>query len=411
MNELSIHLENVNKRYALGEKGYRSLRESIISVFKGKKEKKEILWALDNVSFDVKKGEVVGVIGPNGAGKSTLLKLLAKVAVPTSGKVITNGRIGALIELAAGFHHELTGRENIYLYGSIMGMKRSEINEKFSEIVAFSGLEKFLDTPVKKYSSGMKARLGFSVSIHIDPDILLIDEVLSVGDYAFQEKCLEKMEQYKERGVTILFVSHNMDSVRKLCKRTLLLRRGRVVQDGDTAAAIDKYFDIVSTERKTLTFVDETGEKKERVKIHDIQLLNTDNKATSHFYAGETAVLRYTAKFAGDAKVFFNFLVWRNDRLLVYDTSQYLLQKQYVEGHAGSCIRVEFKFKVNLLKGVYSIGTHITDYESNVYLDVVDNAGYLFVVEDFSYGGVADLRAEAAVIPINYGQKMVIMQK
>ena len=400
MKDIVVKIENISKNFFLGQRGYQSFREDMVNFFVRKEKNRELFWALKNISFELKKGEILGIIGPNGAGKSTLLKMLARVMVPTSGKVFIEGRIGALIELAAGFHPELTGRENIYLYGSIMGMKKREINEKFQEIVDFSGLEKFLDTPLKRYSSGMKARLGFSVSAHINPNILLIDEVLSVGDLSFQAKCLSKMEEYKNKGITIIFVSHNMDSIRKICQRTILLKKGQILIDGDTGEAIDKYFRVVSEERKNLFFVSSDGQRKEMVKIKDVQLLNSKGQLSSHFSTGETAIFKYKVFFRGDAKVFFNFLVWRSDRLLVYDTSQYLLTKQYVNGESEAEIFVEFRFKVDLLKGTYHIGTHITDFEKNIYHDVIDNAVFLFVTEDISYGGVANLNSEIKITDV-----------
>ncbi|HDK41048.1 MAG TPA: ABC transporter ATP-binding protein, partial [Nitrospirae bacterium] len=204
MSDVTIKLENVSKRYRLGQSGYSSLREDIVNIFRKRGSGPGPFWALRDVSFEVKKGEAVGIIGYNGAGKSTILKLLANVTEPSSGSVLTNGKIGALIELSAGFHPELTGRENIYLYGSIIGMKRSYIKQRYSEILEFSGLKKFIDTPIKRYSSGMLARLGFSVSSHLDPDILLVDEVLSVGDYMFQNKCLKKMMEFRDTDRTIV---------------------------------------------------------------------------------------------------------------------------------------------------------------------------------------------------------------
>ncbi len=410
--QLAIKVENVSKKYTLGQRGYRTLREDIFRLFTHKKKGQEDsdFYALKDVSFQLKKGEILGIIGPNGAGKSTILKLLSGITLPTKGYVHKEGKIAAMIELAAGFHPELTGRENIYLYGSIMGMKNKEIDKRFKQIVDFSEIGEFLDTPLKRYSSGMKARLGFSVSSHIDADILLIDEVLSVGDFGFQEKCIAKMEEYRNKGVTIIFVSHNLDSIRKLCKRTLLLKKGSVVVDGGTTEAIDRYFDIISEEKKNFLFTDKEGSRKELVKISDARLFDAEGRLTTHFNPGDTASFRYKAIFRGDAKVYFNFVVFRNDRLYVYDSSQYLLRKQYIEAKAGTCVTVEFKFKVNLLKGIYHIGTHVTDFEKNIYHDVIDNATFLFVSENFSYAGVADLNANIEVTGID-DDKVLLRQK
>jgi lipopolysaccharide transport system ATP-binding protein len=203
----------------------------------------DILWALDGVSFEVKRGEVLGIIGRNGAGKSTLLKILSRITEPTSGWVGINGRVASLLEVGTGFHPELTGRDNVYMNGTLLGMTKREIDRKFDEIVDFSGVERFLDTPVKRYSSGMQVRLAFAVAAHLDPEILIVDEVLAVGDYEFQKKCLGKIEEVAHggEGRTILFVSHNMGMVRSLCSRCLYLKAGRVVADGDTAKIIDLY--------------------------------------------------------------------------------------------------------------------------------------------------------------------------
>jgi lipopolysaccharide transport system ATP-binding protein len=201
----------------------------------------DIIWALKNVSFEVKKGEVLGIIGKNGAGKSTLLKILSKITAPSSGQAEIRGRISCLLEVGTGFHRELTGRENIYLNGTILGMTKKEVDRKFDEIVDFSGIKKFIDTPVKRYSSGMKVRLGFSVAAHLEPEILIIDEVLAVGDFDFQKKCLNKMGEVGKQGRTVLFVSHNMQAITRLCSRAILLEDGRIKYDGLSSEVVAKY--------------------------------------------------------------------------------------------------------------------------------------------------------------------------
>ena len=201
----------------------------------------EEFWALKDVDFEIKRGEVVGIIGRNGAGKSTLLKILSRITEPTEGRVTINGRIGSLLEVGTGFHPELTGRENIYLNGAILGMRRAEIRRKFDEIVAFAEIEKFLDTPVKRYSSGMYVRLAFAVAAHLEPEILLVDEVLAVGDAEFQRKSLGKMSDVANGGRTVLFVSHNLAAVRSLCSRAFLFERGKLAFGGDVSAALTSY--------------------------------------------------------------------------------------------------------------------------------------------------------------------------
>lgn len=206
-----------------------------------KKDGRDVLWALQDISFSVRHDEIVGIIGGNGAGKSTLLKVISRITQPTSGEVRFRGRVSSLLEVGTGFHPELTGRENIYLNGTILGMSKKEIDSKFDQIVEFSGVEKFIDTPVKRYSSGMKVRLAFSVAAHLEPEILLIDEVLAVGDVAFQKKCLGKMGEVAREGRTVLFVSHNMDAVRKLCTRAILLCEGRLLLESDSNTVVERY--------------------------------------------------------------------------------------------------------------------------------------------------------------------------
>jgi lipopolysaccharide transport system ATP-binding protein len=256
-----ISIEGLSKRYFIGHQSikresYTSLRDVISREMRAFARKAsdfvhgeqivqgdtiEEFWALRDISFDIKQGEVIGIIGPNGAGKSTLLKVLSRITEPTSGRVKITGRVASLLEVGTGFHPELTGRENIFLNGAILGMKRSDIRKHFDEIVAFSGVEKFLDTPVKRYSSGMYLRLAFAVAAHLEPDILVIDEVLAVGDSEFQKKCIGKMQDATSGGRTVLFVSHNMSAIRSLTKRSAVLAQGRVVFDGDTDSAIEAY--------------------------------------------------------------------------------------------------------------------------------------------------------------------------
>jgi lipopolysaccharide transport system ATP-binding protein len=256
MSEIVIKVENLSKQYRIGEReGYKTFRETLMNIWKSpfkkiaatsiksktKQSQPETIWALKDVSFNVKRGEVVGVIGRNGAGKTTLLKILSKITLPTEGRVELRGVVGSLLEVGTGFHPELTGHENIYLYGAILGMDRWEVTRKFDEIVAFAELEKFIDTPIKRYSSGMYMRLAFAVAAHLEPEILLVDEVLAVGDFAFQKKCLGKMEDVSKEGRTVLFVSHNMGAVNQLCSRAIVLRNGLIEFKGSTSESIKKY--------------------------------------------------------------------------------------------------------------------------------------------------------------------------
>ena len=239
-----VQVKDLSKRYYIGKKQSGSLRETLSHAAGNlfSKTESEEFWALKDVSFEVQQGEVLGIIGKNGAGKSTLLKILSRITEPTTGSVVIDGRVSSLLEVGTGFHPELTGRENIFLNGAILGMKRAEIRKKFDEIVAFSGIEQFIDTPVKRYSSGMYVRLAFAVAAHLEPEILIIDEVLAVGDAEFQKKCLGKMKDVSEQqGRTVIFVSHNMSAILNLCARTIFLRNGRLNMDGNSISVINEY--------------------------------------------------------------------------------------------------------------------------------------------------------------------------
>jgi lipopolysaccharide transport system ATP-binding protein len=262
MTDIAIRVEGLSKQYRLGakEEPYKTLRESLInaaglpfrglSSLLGRRESAAAMpshYALNDVTFEVKAGDVVGVIGRNGAGKSTLLKVLSRIVEPSHGSAEIHGRIGSLLEVGTGFHPELTGRENIFLNGVILGMKRREIVSKFDEIVAFAEIEKFLDTPVKRYSSGMYVRLAFAVAAHLEPEILLVDEVLAVGDISFQARCVGKMGDIARQGRTIVFVSHSMAAINALCKHCLLIDRGRVARQGSAAAVVEEYVSMGRT--------------------------------------------------------------------------------------------------------------------------------------------------------------------
>ncbi len=288
---LAIKLENISKCYRIGlqEDTFDNLAETVSHFIKSPLNNfrkyrslykfedlnpaqdnvpSDIIWALRDVSFEVEQGEIVGLIGLNGAGKSTLLKILSKITYPTSGRATIRGRISSLLEVGTGFHPELTGRENVYLNGTILGMRRKEIDKKFDEIVDFSAVEKFIDTPVKRYSSGMKVRLAFAVAAHLEPEILLIDEVLAVGDVRFQKKCLNKMQDVGQQGRTVLFVSHNMRTVTRLCPRTILLNGGRVQVDGPAHRVVSAYMNSDNTklaERKWTDLMEAPGDEVVRL--------------------------------------------------------------------------------------------------------------------------------------------------
>ena len=304
MTDIAIKVYNLSKMYRIGEKQerYYTFRDTLTNIalapFRclrriGKPPKEEeIIWALKDVSFEVKRGEVIGIIGRNGAGKTTLLKILSRITEPTEGHAEIHGRVGSLLEVGTGFHPELTGRENIFLNGAILGMKKTEINRKFDEIVAFAEIEKFMDTPVKRYSSGMYVRLAFAVAAHLEPEILLVDEVLSVGDAAFQKKCLGKMRTVSKAGRTVLFVSHSMPAIENLCERVLWIDQGSIVRDGEARKVVAQYIDKINqaTETRKVGEYQNLGHRRGsgEVQFTDFRLINGSGVKTKEFTMGET---------------------------------------------------------------------------------------------------------------------------
>ena len=246
MSQVVIKAEGLAKKYQIGQLKATSIRDRVLNLRKAQSKIRDEFWALQDVSFELEQGQAVGIIGRNGAGKSTLLKILSRITYPTNGRFEMTGRVASLLEVGTGFHPELSGRENVFLNGTILGMNRSEIRQKFDEIVEFSGVEKFVDTPVKHYSSGMYVRLAFAVAAHLDPEILIIDEVLAVGDQEFQNKCLGKMDQVTKQGRTVLFVSHNMSAVSSLTTKCLFLEAGKVRQFGATNSVVNAYLNVES---------------------------------------------------------------------------------------------------------------------------------------------------------------------
>jgi len=291
--ETAILVEGLSKQYMIGEHqaSYRTIRETIVDATKAPFQRaaslmrgqaygaaglREEIWALRDVSFEVKRGEVLGIIGRNGSGKTTLLKLLSRITVPTEGSADIHGRVSSLLDVGTGMHAELTGRENVYLNGAILGMRRTEINRKFDEIVEFSGVQKFIDTPLKHYSSGMYVRLAFSVAAHLEPDVLLVDEVLAVGDAEFQAKCLGKMEEVAESGRTVLFVSHQMGAVMNLCPRTLLLDAGEIKASGPTDIVVDTYLTESMSLEGQVVFPKERQHADRGVRFEAVRILDSN---------------------------------------------------------------------------------------------------------------------------------------
>ncbi len=318
MDDIAIRVEGLSKRYRIGaqQQAYKTLREKLndaaLAPFRAarhlvthngkgnsqsaiRNSKSNLFWALKDVSFEVKRGEVVGIIGRNGAGKSTLLKILSRITEPTEGYADMHGRIASLLEVGTGFHPELTGRENIYLNGSILGMKRAEINKKFDEIVAFSEIDKFIDTPVKYYSSGMYVRLAFAVAAHLDPEILLVDEVLAVGDATFQKKCLGKMSDVAKEGRTVFFVSHNMPAILNLCPKAILFDLGRKRIIGDCQKVVEEYLSGIRGDM-TLPLNERSDRRGNKlIRFTSVEFKNSNGISVSRAYSGQdiSIILRY----------------------------------------------------------------------------------------------------------------------
>jgi lipopolysaccharide transport system ATP-binding protein len=304
VSDIAIRAENLSKLFRIGAyQESRTLREHIVESFTSLLRRRRVgarentIWALRDVSFEVERGEVVGIIGANGAGKSTVLKILSRITEPTAGRAELHGRVGSLLEVGTGFHYELTGRENVYLNGAILGMRRVEIEQKFDQIVAFSETEKFIDTPIKHYSTGMQMRLAFAVAAHLEPEILIIDEVLAVGDVSFQNKCLGKMQDVAGEGRTVLFVSHNMGAVANLCTSALWLAEGKVVMRGPVQETIAAYMQTVSG-----PIQNDTARWRHHgsgdARIVDARLLNTNGQPRTTFGMGETLVVELDVEFS-----------------------------------------------------------------------------------------------------------------
>jgi len=324
----AIRSSSIGKKFVLGAINSSSLREQVTEQVKSilgnrsDKEKATDFWALKDVSFTIQPGEVVGVIGKNGAGKSTLLKLLSRITPPTEGKIEVNGRLASLLEVGTGFHPELTGRENVYLNGSILGMRKKEITERFDEIIDFAGIHKFVDTPVKRYSSGMYVRLAFAVAAHLHPEILIIDEVLAVGDAEFQKKCLGKMNEVASQGRTVIFVSHNMGAIAELCNRVIVLDEGRIVYDGNKNEAVSIY--LSGNSPKSFFDIDEYPKLKQahETVILRAEMTNERGEPQSHFQLNEGFEFHITYRLAEaqpDSRI--SIVLYRNGHPIFTDFS------------------------------------------------------------------------------------------
>jgi lipopolysaccharide transport system ATP-binding protein len=389
----SISVESLSKRYELGAlRQETQLRDQLVHLLRApfsKRAPKEILWALRDVSFTVEQGEVVGIIGRNGAGKSTLLKILSKITYPTSGRVRARGRVAALLEVGAGFHEELTGRENIFLNGSIMGMKKKEVDAKLEAIVEFSGIARFIDTPIKRYSSGMRSRLGFAVAAHLEPDVLIVDEVLSVGDAVFQKKCISAMHDLRGGGRTVLFVSHNMAAVENLCSRGMWIAQGRVQLDGPMREVIEAYmgsFASADSASKALTATDGRQGSGE-IRFTRVEFRSTNGDLQTVTRAGKSLVIRlhYRANEPIERPA-FAFKMYTELGTLVTDTGTWIhgLDIPLVPVGDGY-LDLEID-SLNLMPGRYYFSLKLDSCLETRLYDALEHAVYLDVEEAPIYG-------------------------
>ena len=363
-----IEIDSLSKKYRIGRLQYdMSLREQLVefakSPFKVRNEEDETIWALRDVSFQADEGEVIGIIGRNGAGKSTLLKILSRITYPTSGEVKVRGRIASLLEVGTGFHDELTGRENVYLNGSILGMKKREVDRHFDAIVEFSGVEQFIDTPIKRYSSGMRLRLGFAVAAHLDPDVLIVDEVLAVGDAVFQKKCINAMEGLRSSGRTVLFVSHNLAAVENLCSRGIWIDAGKVRMDGVARDVIVSYMTSFAGGQDSGSDLSSTSNRlgSGEIRYTRIEYLSPDGTPCGLTRSGDPLVIRFhyhAGKSIRDPS--FGFRLFSDMGTLITETSHRLTGVHIDKvGPGDGYIEVEIE-SLNLIPGRYHFSLWIT---------------------------------------------------
>ncbi|MDB5266925.1 MAG: transporter, ATP-binding protein [Parcubacteria group bacterium] len=409
MNEPIITVTGLSKKYNITHQrgGYIALRDIIANAFRNPfrflkskaksmigRETQEEFWALKGIDFEVMKGEAIGIIGSNGAGKSTLLKILSKITPPTEGEVVLRGRVASLLEVGTGFHPELSGRENILLNGAILGMTRKEIASKFDDIVKFSGVEKFIDTPVKRYSSGMYVRLAFSVAAHMEPDILIVDEVLAVGDAEFQKKCLGKMDEVTQTAHrTVLFVSHNMSAIQKLCKRTILLEHGKVKMIGKTDEVIAAYLESnpLTQEGSLKTRKDRRGEGN--IKLSSFFVENEKGERVNNIFSGGlyTLCFGYETKDGREAHDLSvaSAITGPDNAPLSLNWSRYTNEDKNTAPAKG-IIRCEIRQKFPFAPGLYHISANL--FSGETIQDYIKNLGVFEVQEGNFYGTGADIK-------------------
>ncbi len=402
-----LQVQNLSKQYRLGTVGTGTLSHDLNKWWhqlRGKEDPYlklgtvndrtkvggDYVWALNDVNFEVQKGEVLGIIGKNGAGKSTLLKLLSQITTPTKGQINIKGRVASLLEVGTGFHPELTGRENIYLNGAILGMTKSEIRSKIDEIIDFSGCAKYIDTPVKRYSSGMMVRLGFAVAAHLEPEILVIDEVLAVGDAEFQNKCIGKMQDVSKSGRTVLFVSHNMESVSRLCTRGLIIDKGTVSFSGDVSTCVAKYFDDIFTQMGQTPISERTDRKGHGAFRYQHVRFVKQGKPVSYFTPGSTLQIELliAQKKVGThyKKAYPSIIVYDSKGNRISSWATGLNEQPISLDKQETWVRFSID-KLQLAPGRYICNLHLDeDSSSNVVIDKLERA-FELTIEDGDYYG------------------------
>ncbi|MCL4378570.1 MAG: ABC transporter ATP-binding protein [Actinobacteria bacterium] len=430
-DNFAVDVRNVTKHYKIRHQKNPVLKDVILQ----RKDSYEEFLALDHISFSVMHGETFGIIGPNGSGKSTLLKLIAKVLQPTSGEVIVNGTVSALLELGAGFHLDLTGKENVYLNAAILGMKKKEIDKRFHEIVEFSELERFIDMPIKNYSSGMYMRLGFSIAINVNPDILLVDEVLAVGDQSFQSKCYKVIYDFVRKGKTIIIVSHDLETISDLCQKVIFLKNGKIEDTGDSIKVVSKYRAFVEELERQRIIEQQRIERKKIFKsiidnkrkvvdgdeidklsklggsddmenrfgsgdaeITKIELLNPEGKLVDFCKFGDDVKITFHVKFNNDVdNPIFGIRIADHRNVVVYGTNNKLNRVKSDYYKKGDLLTVSFQQKINLIGGDYFVSPSVGNKDTKTYCDWVNNMMTINVIHHNRAEGIADLNSRVYI--------------
>jgi lipopolysaccharide transport system ATP-binding protein len=424
MSEVVIKIENVGKQYHLGKVGTGTISHDLNRWWakvrgkedpylkigevndRTKKGESNLVWAIKDINFEVKKGEVLGIIGRNGAGKSTLLKVLSRVTGPTTGDIKVKGRIASLLEVGTGFHPDLSGRENIYLNGAILGMSKQEIKSKFDEIVEFSGVERYIDTPVKRYSSGMYVRLAFAVAAHLEPEILIVDEVLAVGDAEFQKKCLGKMKDVSGQGRTVLFVSHNMSAIRNLCTRVVTMSQGQIAFDGDVNDGISKYLSQNAGDLENKKVVEFKGIESQLM-VNSINFLTNLNEASFDFVVDKIEVLFSITAKTFDPETFLGIVIEDETGNTILVTSSDENEIDALSNYELGDIKLQVAIPGKILKpGKYFVSFSLRNKRDKIY-HKVDRAACFLITDFHTYRGMKNrYRSNSIVAPeITYLKK------